>query len=472
MNANINWIPNPKRISLCSFVIVIATLFLFALPISAGEKKKSRPNIILIMADDLGYGDPGFMGNKRIKTPALDAMAKNGLVFTRFYSAAPVCSPTRASCLTGRHPYRMGITFANVGHLPEREITLPRVLRLNGYTTGHFGKWHLGTLTKTEQDSNRGGPRGAKHYAPPWERHFDTYFSTEAKVPTWNPMKKPGTNKYYGTAYWKGPGEKATENLDGDDSRVIMDRAIPFIQNAARKKTPFLAVIWFHTPHLPVVGGPKYLEMYKDFSGEKDKHYCACITAMDDQVGRLRAELRKLGIADNTMIWFCSDNGPEGNTNAPGSTGGLRGRKRSLLEGGIRVPGILEWPAMVKPGQKTKVPACTSDYLPTILSVLNQPILKERPIDGINLLPIVQGKIKERPRPIAFKSGRQRALIDNRYSLYKSKRGKSWELYDLLKDPGQKKNIAADNQRLVEERVLIYHRWEESVNESWEKLKK
>jgi arylsulfatase A-like enzyme len=170
------------------------------------------------MADDLGFGDTGFNGNNIIKTPSLDAMAKAGLRFTRFYSAAPVCSPTRGSCLTGRHPYRYGITFANVGHMPKAEITLAEALKTQGYTTGHFGKWHLGTLTKTEKESNRGGPRGAKHYSPPWENGFDICFSTEAKVPTWDPMKKPESNEHYGTYYWTQDGAKATENLDGDDS--------------------------------------------------------------------------------------------------------------------------------------------------------------------------------------------------------------------------------------------------------------
>jgi len=154
---------------------VTAGTVAMALPECLFSKTKGvdRPNIILCMADDLGWADPGFNGNSIIKTPSLDAMAEAGLRFTRFYSAAPVCSPTRGSCLTGRHPYRYGITFANVGHMPKEEVTLAEVLKTQGYATGHFGKWHLGTLTKTEKDSNRGGPRGAKHYSPPWENGFD-----------------------------------------------------------------------------------------------------------------------------------------------------------------------------------------------------------------------------------------------------------------------------------------------------------
>jgi len=246
----------------------------------------------------------------------------------------------------------------------KEEITLAEALKTQGYVTGHFGKWHLGTLTTREKDSNRGGPRGAKHYSPPWENGFDVCFSTEAKVPTWNPMKKPETNEHYGTYYWREDGAKVVENLDGDDSRVIMDRVIPFVQKAARNKKPFLAVIWFHTPHLPVIGGLEYRKMYSQYS-EDEQHYYGCISALDEQMGRLRKELRAAGIADNTMLWICSDNGPEGKDGkrgrTRGSAGPLRGRKRSLFEGGVRVPGLLEWPARIKGGQVTDIPCCTSD---------------------------------------------------------------------------------------------------------------
>jgi hypothetical protein len=216
----------------------------------ATDTPTTRPNIILCMTDDQGWGDTGYNGHPVLKTPNLDQMAREGIRFDRFYAGAPVCSPTRGSCLTGRHPYRYGIHFANVGHIKKEEITLAEVLRMQGYTTGHFGKWHLGVLTKTVKESNRGGPRGVKHYSSPWENGFDACFSTEAKVPTWDPMKKPAkpANRKawhclskgeqfvpYGTHYWTGPGQMVTENLDGDDSRVIMDRAIPFLSGSPHR---------------------------------------------------------------------------------------------------------------------------------------------------------------------------------------------------------------------------------------------
>ena len=142
------------------------------------------------------------------------------------------------------------------------------------------------------------------------------------------------------------------------------------MRSAAQKEQPFFTIVWFHTPHLPVVAGPEYARMYAD-EDKYTQHYRGCITAMDEQVGRLRSELRKLGAAENTLLFFCSDNGPEGQTGkAPGSAGHLSGRKRSLLEGGIRVPGLVEWPARIKPGRTTNVPCVTSDYMPTILALL------------------------------------------------------------------------------------------------------
>jgi arylsulfatase A-like enzyme len=432
--------------------------------------RTDKPNIVLCMTDDLGYGDPGFNGNKIIKTPNLDAMAEAGLRFTRFYSAAPVCSPTRGSCLTGRHPYRYGITFANVGHMPKEEVTLAEALKTRGYTTGHFGKWHLGTLTKTEKDSNRGGPRGAKHYSPPWKNGFDVCFSTEAKVPTWDPMKKPESNTPYGTYYWKEDGTKATENLEGDDSRIIMDRVVPFIRNAAKQKKPFLAVVWFHTPHLPVIAGAKYRKMYSQYS-EDEQHYYGCVTAMDEQIGRLRKELRELDIANDTMVWFCSDNGPEGKDGRSGRTRGsagfLRGRKRSLFEGGVRVPALLEWPMRIKGGRVTDTPCCTSDYFPTTLDVLGINIQGQpKPIDGISLLPLIEGKMTKRPVPIAFESGSQLSLTDNHYKIYSNNKGKTYMLFDLIKDPGEKKDLAAEKTQILKSMKTTLEKWRKSCKDS------
>ena len=429
------------------------------------ERTVQQPNIILCMCDDLGWGDVGYHGkNGRIKTPNLDAMAENSLQFRRFYAGAPVCSPTRGSAITGRHPYRYGIFSANVGHIKPEEITLAEALRPLGYCTGHFGKWHLGTLTKTIKDGRRGGkPNNDEHYSPPWENGFDECFSTEQSVPTWNPME----NQNIPTRYWTGPEQSLPhddETLKGDDSRVIMDRVIPFIRNAVKQEKPFLSVVWFHAPHKPYVAGPKYKAMYSDLN-EDVQNYYGCITAMDEQMGRLRKELRDLGIADNTLLWFTSDNGPENKT--PGTTGGFRDRKRSLHEGGVRVPGLLEWPARIKTARITNVPCCTSDYFPTILSALGYtPKDAVEPIDGINLLPLIDGKMEERPVPIAFQSNKQRSLSNNRYKLYSNNSGETYELYDLIEDPYETNDIASAHPETVASMKKILEAWIDSCAKS------
>lgn len=468
----------------------ISVCLLFGTSISVAE----RPNIVLMMADDLGWGDVGFNGGTIIQTPHLDEMAKAGLRFERFYAAAPVCSPTRGSALTGRHPYRYGVFYANTGHLRSRELTLAELLKEHGYATGHFGKWHLGTLTKTENDANRGGPQNGEQYSPPWENGFDQCFSTESKVPTWDPLLRPagvtGDNWWdpvddaadaiaYGTSYWSN-GEKVTEPLRGDDSRIVMDRAIPFIRNAVARQKPFFTIVWFHAPHLPVVAGPEYTKLYAEHDKYK-QHYYGCITALDVQVGRLRSELRELKVANNTLVLFCSDNGPEGNEKAPGSSGGLRGRKRSLFEGGVRVPGLAEWPAKVKAGRETSIPAVTSDYLPTVVAAIGAEVADERPIDGINLLPLFAGEMQTRPTPIAFESAGQLTLVDNRYKIFRQEEAgkrakpdatppqldpKSFMLFDLQVDRSEAHDIARDHPDVVASMVAKLNAWRQSCRDS------
>ncbi len=443
------------------------------------NKTPDPPNIILIMADDLGWGDVGFNGNIFIQTPELDKMARNGLVFNRFYAASAVCSPTRGSFVTGRHPERYGITHANTGHMKEEEFTLAELVKKQGYTTGHFGKWHLGTLTVTEKDANRGGPRGAAHYSPPWENGFDVSFSTESKVPTWDPMITPEPEaqdignrvpgEHFGTYYWTGEDEKVTDNVTGDDSRIIMDRVIPFIDQAAETSQPFLSVIWFHTPHLPVVAGPAYRSLYADFSEDK-QHYYGSITAMDEQIGRLRNFLRKKGLAENTIILFCSDNGPEGPeqiNRTQGSAGPFRGRKRSLYEGGIRVPALIEWPAKIEAGKKTNLPVSTSDIFPTLLGILgidNQNGVK--PLDGANVFPLIQENKQTRASTIAFRFQNQQAIMDNQFKLYSADNGENFALFDLLNDPSESTDVALDNPQKTAELSQELENWLISCEES------
>lgn len=456
--------------------------------------------MILIMCDDLGWGDVGFNGGTHIHTPNLDAMAANGLNLTRFYAQAPVCSPTRASVVTGRHHDRTGIYTANNGHLREGEYTLYEALAAEGYATGHFGKWHMGTLTQTIKDSNRGAKAQA-NYSPPWQHAVGSTFATEAKTPTYDPMWQPAGSKggkksksgkgdfrkasgqgwhaiaegadreFYGTRYWTGEDafiDPESEELLGDDSGLIMDRTLGFIDT--HRETPFLAIVWFHAPHLPVVASKEDTDSYADTNGELDGshlNYYGCVTALDRAVGKLRARLREHGIADNTLVAFCSDNGPEGKDKAPGRQGRFKGRKRSLYEGGVRVPGLLEWPARIKPGTSSDVATCTVDYLPTILDIVGVEMPDDRPIDGVSLVPLLEGCIEARPRPLGFHIRGQAAWHDGDWKAYCAKLNSAeWELYNLKDDPYEENNLAAAQSEKLEAMVAAWKLWKASVDAS------
>lgn len=446
-----------------------------------------RPNIILCMADDLGWGDVGFNGNAIVKTPRLDEMSKAGLRFERFYAAAPVCSPTRGSVLTGRHPSRYGIPTANQGHLERDEISLAEVLKMQGYATGHFGKWHLGTLAPDY--SGKKGRKPEKNYMTPGMSGFDQWFSTEYSVCTWDPYDPKNAHNgitdprvlfwHNGRNIVDGPAE----GLVGDTARMVMDKALPFIENAAAEERPFFSVIWFHAPHLPVVGGPEFLAMYPGLD-EDTQHYYGVISAVDRQMGRLRKALQDMGIADNTLLCFAADNGPEGNPGKKGRSQGtaepFRGRKRSLYEGGVRVPGLIEWPDRVKAGSVTSVSAVTSDYFSTVLDILGYqlPAAVRRPYDGISLLPIIDGKRSSRPAPIGFQGHGLATLNDNRYKLVHNPSGKrqrsdngtapiaTWELYDLLEDPSETTNIVEQHPKIVSRMRTQLEAWQASCEAS------
>lgn len=462
---------------------------LFGTAVIQAQPDSKHPNILLIMCDDLGWGDVGFNGNTIIQTPNLDRLSQQGMIFSRWYAAAPVCSPTRASSITGRNPNRMGIPTANSGHMKEEEITLPELLKKAGYTTGHFGKWHLGTLTRMMRDANRGNPRDSSHYSIPTQHGYDQYFCTESKVPTYDPMIKPkefdtergeslrygwraieGNSRgleNYGTYYWDDPESLVLDHLEGDNSKIIMDRVIPFAESAISAGKPFFSTVWFHTPHLPVVASQRYRDMYPDKT-LKEQLLFGTITAMDEQVGRLWDKLESLGVADNTMLWFCSDNGPERGT--PGLSGPFRERKRSLYEGGVRVPGFVIWPNQIQGGSTTDFPGVTSDYLPTILQLLDIDYPDpNRPVDGISLHQVFAGKAIKRKKAIGFqhRTG-ARSWVSHQYKLIKPSKDKSYELYDLLADKEEQNNVAADHPKVVAKMQKALEAWEEACKRSTE----
>ncbi|MCH6258487.1 sulfatase-like hydrolase/transferase [Puniceicoccaceae bacterium K14] len=439
------------------------------------------PNIIFVMADDLGWGDVGFNGNPIVKTPNMDKMAREGLQLKRFYASSSICSPTRASTLTGRHPWRQGILAAHTNGLRVGEITIAEAAKECGYATGIFGKWHLGWVKPDEV-----GSRG--HYSPPWHHGFEESFVTTSAVPTWNPaITPPGWNNWGQKEgeIWKNypyveNGVTIRDNMEGDDSRVIMDRAIPFIENAAKQEKPFLTCIWFHTPHEPVVAGPEYRAMYSHYS-EEAQHYYGCITAMDDQMGRLRKTLENLGIADSTLIIFTSDNGPSSGVTGKGiaSTGPFRGSKHTIYEGGIRVPTFFYWPNKIEASRTSDEMTGTVDIFPTITQIIGYTFeeKQKRPIDGESLIPLIMDAGWEPERTLFFgyqrlyKGVKTMALMNETYKIIRrpTPKGKSpftpmpkydhdtlWEdsslysLYNLKDDPGESADLKMEKPEIFQ----------------------
>ena len=432
------------------YILALSALAMLApLRASAAESAPSpakRPNIILCMTDDQGWGDVSYNGLKAIKTPNLDAMAAAGLRFDRFYAQHPSCSPTRASVMTGRHPYRMGTYWPGMP-LRLQEMTIAQAVKQVGYTTAHFGKWHL-------SGGKPGMGRALKASDPLHPGHFgfDEWFT----VSNWFDLD------------WTFSRMGEPVKVKGDGSDAIVAEALKFIEKSAKAEKPFFACVWYGSPHVPLKPLPD------DLKAAGGKAYYGEIRGVDRSMGTLRKGLRDLGIADNTLVWFCSDNGAWMDDKAApdeyGWNGGLRGHKGELWEGGIRVPAIIEWPAGIKKPAKTSVMACTSDVYPTLVELLGIKVPDQiQPLDGVSIMPAIRGETTERPRPLGFMHYGEHnmadgamAWIDNRYKIYKQMPDRI-QLFDLLADPWEKTDLAAEHPDIVRKMNGELETWAESV---------
>ncbi len=431
-------------------LVPLLTAQLSAVPLAGPAATK--PNIILCMTDDQGWGDVSYNGLTKIKTPNIDAMAAAGLRFNRFY-AQQTCSPTRASVMTGRHPNRIGVFWPGM-KLRKEELTIAQAVKQAGYVTGHFGKWHLNGVAGTGKVMPDSDPLAPQNCG------FDESFSVSNYFET---------NTTFGR---KGIPEQTT----GDGSDVIVGEALKFISATAGQQKPFLAVVWFGSPHIP------HKPLPADLAAAGGSAYYGELLGVDRSIGKLRAGLRKLGLADNTILWFSSDNGGYLDPAAPDANGtnlDLRGCKSEMWEGGLRVPGIIEWPARIKPAV-TDVPAGVVDIFPTIVDLLQIRCEHPVPLDGISLLPLIDGKMKQRPQPMGFWqfAGDQQkftpdsgpsAWTDNQYKLVKTKPD-HWELYDVVADRGEKNDLAAAHPEVVARMKTEMEQWHLSVIRSYNGL--
>jgi len=279
----------------------------------------------------------------------------------------------------------------------------------------------------------------------------------------WRSVTKQEAIKSYGTAYWTGENQKERMNLKGDNSRIIMDRVLPFLETAITENRSFFTTIWLHTPHLPVVSDSAHRNQYADMGLQKQLYY-GTLTAMDEQIGRLWSKLESMDSQENTIIFFCSDNGPENGT--PGSAGVFRKRKRSLYEGGVRVPAFMVWKNQITAGQRLGFPSVTSDYLPTLLDILNVPYPNDTPIDGQSLWGVLQGEDVVREKAIGFMYQQKLSWVDQRYKLIRTSEKNEFELYDLNKDPSETKDIVEDRPKIAAKMKQDLFKWLQSVKNS------
>ncbi|MGH7959206.1 MAG: arylsulfatase B [Opitutaceae bacterium] len=411
--------------------------------ISAGAPVINRPNIVIIVADDLGWGDVGWHGSS-IKTPHLDRLVRAGVELDQHY-VSPMCSPTRAAILSGRYASRFGVTGAqNELVYPRDTVTLARALHQAGYATAITGKWHLGS--KAEWGPNKFG--------------FDhSYGAFAGGTGPYDHRYKKG--EY--TSNWHRNGEFISE--EGHVTDLIAREAIRWIE--PREAQPFFLYLPFTAPHIPIDEPDRWLDLYPTVEPLSRRHYAASVTHMDDAVGQVVAALERTGKLANTVIVFTSDNGATPNvrnddtqypgTYPPGPAGGsnlpLRGKKTELWEGGIRVPAFVYWPAKLKPAKFT-APVHAADWMPTLCAIAGWQAPQDLRWDGRNVWPSLTGERPVAPRALywAGTGFRSRAVRDGDWKLIVQEQatdGKAAALFDLAADPNETTDLAAQQPERV-----------------------
>lgn len=410
--------------------LLVIIVFISACSIS---DKIDSPNIVIILTDDQGWGDIASHGNPDIETPNLDALAASGARFDRFF-VSPVCAPTRASLLTGRDHLRTGTQWVTYGleNMNANEVTFGEVFKKAGYQTGLFGKWHNGS-----------------HYPmDPIGQGFDTFFG----------FKQGHWNNYFDTRL-EYNGE--TVKTEGFITDVLTDSVLSFIDR--NQSSPFLAYIPYNAPHSPFQVPDKYFDKYKAQGlSDKNASVYGMVENIDNNVGRIIERLDQLGISENTIVVFLTDNGPNGGDRFNGD---MKGWKAKVDEGGVRVPLFIKWPQKIKPRTKVKELTAHIDFLPSIVELAGIEFKEENKLDGRSFAPLIlDEKINWEDRLLFTHQSRWDSLEqfpasvrNNRYRAVRY--GDNWELYDMQQDPSQRKNIAEENREKVNELSQAYEKW-------------
>jgi arylsulfatase A-like enzyme len=441
-------------LSLARFLTPSAVALALLLPGRLDRGQGRPPNIVVIVADDMGYADLGVQGSTDIPTPNIDELAAGGIRFTDAYVSGPYCSPTRAGLLTGRYPQRFGHEF-NLGGpahrefgLPLEETTIADRLKAAGYRTALFGKWHLGTAPRFH----------------PLERGFDEFFGFLGGAHTY---MSPTPEAFNPVLDGRTPVTEMAYLTD-----ALADRAVDFIQR--ERARPFFLYLAFNAVHIPLQATEKYLARFGHIADPRRRIYAAMLSAMDDGVGRTVAALRAAGLEDNTLVFFFSDNGGptivggiNGSSNAP-----LRGSKRQTWEGGIRVPFIIQWKGHLPQGKPDSRPIIQLDVLPTALAAAGVPVRPDWRLDGVNLLPFLTGRVSGSPHEgLYWRLGALMAIRRGDWKLVKMEEGPlrddvgalddlaGAELYNLRDDIGETRNLAAAFPEKSKELGAAWQRW-------------
>lgn len=415
------------------------------LALSAQRAAAARPNILLIVADDLGWQDVGYHGGPAA-TPNIDRLARQGVELDRYY-AFPVCSPTRSALLTGRSPMRYGVIYsvirpwANDG-LPLDEHLLPQTLKAAGYQTAMAGKWHLGHARVEHLPTSRG---------------FDSFYGHVNGAIDYN------THEREGGVDWQRNGRSVRE--EGYSTELLAAEGVRVIRERDRSRPLFL-YLPFNAPHAPLQAPAALIEKYAGIADKRRRVYTAMVDALDQGIGRVLAALDKEGIADNTLVVFQSDNG--GPIQQGASNGSLRGAKGTTFEGGIRVPAVMRWPAGLGGGRKLTQVATVLDMLPTLAAAAGTVPGSTKPLDGRNLWPaIVEGRSEPREDLLFAVEDGQRTWLAVRRRQWKlvreirrADRAATEYLFDIDNDPDEKTDLAAKQPQLVKELAARIREWQ------------
>lgn len=428
-----------RRQLLNNLALAVVTLVM-ALSAAHAREAGRLPNIVLILADDLGYGDVGCFGSDRFNTPHIDALAADGIRFTDFHSNGAVCSPTRAALLTGRYQQRTGIagvvTAANHRHtgLDLQETTFAEIAKAAGYRTALFGKWHLGY----QPDYN------------PVRQGFDEFAGyVSGNVDYHAHLDQTGREDWW--------NQDALSPEPGYSTDLITQHGLEFIRR--NREHPFLLYLAHEAPHYPYQGRndpPRYTrEKGRTRDPVSPEVFKEMIEVLDEGVGRIRQAVVEAGLGDNTLFLFFSDNGPAG----PGSAGPLRGRKGQIWEGGHRVPAAACWPGTIQAGRISNVTMMGADLLPTIAAMTGAPLPDEVKVDGVNLLPHLTEATPLALRPLFWGCGKSLAIRKGDYKLVTTTSFADPALYDLNHDLGEARNIARENPELVQQLLKLLREW-------------